>query len=90
MSDDSEEFKAEVQRRRAARMRNVDSMSPGLRACVHNYGLSVVTACLDLGIREPRHIRHIVEKVLDELSPTRGTSSAQGPLGDLVKKRVAS
>ena len=59
-------------------MERVDAMQPALRKLVHDYGLSVVQAFMDVGVRQPRHIRHLVETVLDEFSPTRGSSSAQG------------
>jgi hypothetical protein len=62
---------------RERRMSFIDRMSPELRACVHDYSLSVVRAFMDIGVREPRHIRHLVETVLDEFSPTRGSSSRQ-------------
>lgn len=65
--------------KRRARMEAVDAMKPDLRACVHDYGLTVVRDFLDLGITKPKHIRHVVETVLDEFSPTRGTRSKQGP-----------
>ena len=74
----SEDFQAQVDQRRAHRMAAIDAMPPQLRACVHDYGLAVVKACVDLGVSKPRQIRHLVETVLDEFSPTRGTPSSQG------------
>lgn len=53
-------------------------MPPDLRECVYLYGLRTVNTLLDLGITKPKHIKHVVETILDEFSPTRGTSSAQG------------
>lgn len=38
----------------------VDSMSPELRACVHEFGYAIVRACLDAKVTEPRHIRQLV------------------------------
>lgn len=67
-----------VQRARI-RMDTIDKMPAELRACVHEYGFRIVADLAQLGISEPRHIRHIVETVLDEFSPTRCSSSAQGP-----------
>ena len=67
-----------IDRKRRARMERIDSMSPELRECVHDYGLTVVSAFLDHKVTEPRRIRHLVETVLDEFSPTRGSYSAQG------------
>lgn len=67
-----------VDGKRRKRMDEIDRQPPAIRACVHEYGWSVVRACLDLGIREPRHIRHLVETVLNEFSPTRGSFASQG------------
>lgn len=76
LTDD--EFQAVVQSRRIARMAAIDAMSPEHRELVRDYGYNVVRACMDCGVPKARQIRHIVETVLDEFSPTRGTGSAQG------------
>lgn len=68
-----------VNTRRAARMDAVDSLPPEMRALVHEYGLSVVTALMDCGVKKPKRMRHVVETILNELSPTRGAYSSQGP-----------
>lgn len=60
------------------RMDAVDAYPPDIRALVHEYGLMVVKSIYDLGVTKPRHIRHIVETVLNEFSPTRGSFSSQG------------
>jgi hypothetical protein len=60
------------------RMAMVDAYSPDVRALIHEYGLTVVKGFYDLGVKNPRHIRHLVEIVLNEFSPTRGTFSKQG------------
>jgi hypothetical protein len=67
-----------VDLKRAKRMARFDEYDPGIRFLVHEYGLNVVKAIYDLGVTKPKHIRHIVETVLDEFSPTRGTYSSQG------------
>jgi len=67
-----------VDARRRSRMDFVDDLPAELRKLVHEYGLPVVKTCLELGIRKPRHIRHLVETVLDNFSPTRGCYSKQG------------
>lgn len=67
-----------VDAKRAARMGRVDAMPDGLRALVHEYGLNVVQQFLQSGVTNPRTIRHLVETLLDEFSPTRGTFSSQG------------
>ena len=52
--------------RRATRMARVDAMPPEIRACVHEYGLTIVDAMLDLGIKKAKHIRHLVDIVRRE------------------------
>lgn len=64
--------------RRAERMAKIDNMPDDWRALVHEYGLCVVNALRESGIVKARNAKHIVETVLDELSPTRGSSSRQG------------
>ena len=54
------------QEKRAARMARVDAMPPELRACVHEHGLSIVDACMQLGIRKPKHINHLVSTVRNQ------------------------
>jgi hypothetical protein len=72
-----------IQAKRVARMSRVDGLTPELRQCVHDYGLAVVQAFLDCGIAQPRQLRHLVETVLNEFSPTRGSCSRQGIRTDL-------
>lgn len=83
-----EEFEARVALRRRERMDRIDAMPAELRQLVHAYGLHVVDTCMALGVTRPRHIKHIVEAVLDEFSPTRGTASSQGigPYRDRAEK----
>jgi len=64
--------------KRAARMASVDALAPCLRDLVHEYGLHVVQAFLECGVKKPNHIRHLVEVVLNSLSTTRGSHAAQG------------
>jgi len=68
-------------------MRMVDGLPPEIRELVHQYGLTTVKAFLDLKIREPRHIRHLIETVLNEFSPTRGAFSRQGPTTDMNRAK---
>jgi hypothetical protein len=77
----AEQAAAIVERRRSARMDEIDRLSPALRECVHDYGWHVVNTFLQMGIRKPSKLRHLVETVLDEFSPTRGTHSRQGSRG---------
>lgn len=64
--------------KRRARMAKVDALPPDIRELVHQYGLTTVQACMDHGVRRAASIRHIVETVLNEFSPTRGSYSKQG------------
>lgn len=76
---------AKVEHNRRVRMQLIDSLDPETRSLVKEYGWSVVSSFRDIGVMKPRHIRHLVETVLDEFSPTRGSSSSQGlrPPGEL-------
>lgn len=73
-----EEFDALVRAKRIARMDRIDKLSPDLRALVHEYGFSIVDNFMRLGVTKPKHIKHLVEIVLNEFSPTRGANSNQG------------
>lgn len=68
-----------VDAKRANRMAKIDALPPELRELVHEYNFDVVRAIMDCGVMKPARIRHIVETVLDAFSPTRGSSSNQGP-----------
>lgn len=72
-----------IDEKRRKRMGLVDSLTAEQRALVHEFGLSVVKAFVDLGVTQPRHIKHLVNTVLDEFSPTRATYSNQGISTDL-------
>jgi hypothetical protein len=41
-------------------METVDAMPSALRGCVHEFGLPIVQACLDAGIKAPGRIRQLV------------------------------
>jgi hypothetical protein len=45
------------------RMARIDALSPEIRQLVHEEGLTVVGAFLDLGVTAPRHIRHLISTV---------------------------
>lgn len=83
---DCPEFVAKVSERRRARMEVIDSQPPEIRQLVHEYGWSVVNTLLMCGVTKPKHIRHIVETVLDEFSPTRGSFSSQGTRNQLINR----
>jgi len=76
---DPVEHQAFVDAKRAARMAQIDALPPATRDLVHEYGFTVVKPFLELGVTKPRHIRHLVETVLNEFSPTRGSFAHQGP-----------
>lgn len=73
-----EEHERFVTAKRKNRMDRIDNLAPEIRALVHEYGFNVVNAFLQLGITKHRQIRHLVETVLDEFSPTRGSFASQG------------
>lgn len=72
------EFLRKVQKRRVKRMEQFDALAPDMRELVNEYGANVVGAFIQTGVTKVRHIRHLVECVLDEFSPTRGAYSNQG------------
>lgn len=80
--------------KRRVRMEKIDALAPDIRELVHEYGWSVVNACLDMGVTKANRIRHIVETVLDEFSPTRSTFSSQGrntrQVMDMTRARLES
>lgn len=89
-----EEFFATIRKRRAKRMDHVDTMTPELRALVHEYGYCVVKAFLDHGVKRPVAIRHLIITTLGELSPVTGrhtlraqSGSSQGPSPDHPNRR---
>ena len=47
-----------------ARMARIDAMPKEIRELIHEYGLTVVQAFLDLGITKPSSIRHLIKTVL--------------------------
>lgn len=75
---DPEEHERFVTGKRVRRMAEIDNQPPAIRELVHEYGWLVVKTALDLGVTKPSHIRHFVETVLNEFSPTRGSYSCQG------------
>lgn len=41
----------------------IESMSPDLRECVHEYGYAIVKACLVAGVRKPGAIHQLVREI---------------------------
>lgn len=85
---DSPEFLRKVQEKRIARMKKVDQFDPETRTLIHHYGLHIVNSFVQVGVSNPKHIKHLVECVLDEFSPTRGSYSKQGLRTELVKSHA--
>lgn len=75
---DPVDFQLAAERRRAARMNQIDALPADVRELVHEYGFTVVKSFMDIGVVKAKHIHHLVETVLNEFSPTRGSFSAQG------------
>ena len=75
---DPPEFIARVAAKREARMQKIDALPADIRELVHEYGYHVVNSFMLHGVPKAKHIRHLVETVLDEFSPTRGAYSVQG------------
>lgn len=78
MTEHTAVFLRDVAKRRSDRMRVVDGMSEDWRALVHEYGYSVIHQMRNCGVTQANHARHIIETVLNELSPTRHGFSNQG------------
>ena len=73
------DFQAFIDRKRAARMAKVDALPQDVREVVHDWGLSIVDAFWDIGVRKGKQMRHIIETVLNETrAPQGGTFSSQG------------
>lgn len=73
--DDFDHF---IALKRAKRFKNIDNLSPELRALANEYGYHVVDNLMRVGVTNPKHITHIIEMILDEFSPTRRSYSKQG------------
>ena len=54
-----------MSQKRVAALNVVDCMPPALRGCVHEFGKPIVDACLQVGVRDPRHIRELVTVIWD-------------------------
>ena len=74
-----------AQMKRITRMRLLDAQPAPIRQCVHDYGYHIVSTFMEYGIKDASAIRKIVETVLDEFSPTRGSYSKQGIRTEVVK-----
>lgn len=73
-----EEHQEFVDGKRRRRMESIDRLPPQTRELVHDLGFYIVDQFLQNGVTKPKAIRHLVNVVLDEFSPTRGSFSQQG------------
>jgi hypothetical protein len=80
-----EDHQQSVDSKRRARMGKIDRLTPEMRALVHEYGFAVVNTMMELGVVKPGQIRHAVETILNEFSPTRGSYSKQGVRTEIVQ-----
>ena len=71
-------------------MAEIDAYDPAIRSLINSYGYNVVKTIYDLGVKNPRHISHIVETVLNDFSPTRGSYSVQGIRGSVEAHPAAA
>lgn len=46
-----------------AGLTRVDTMTADMRHCVHEYGLPIVEACLQAGVRQPNKIHQLVREI---------------------------
>jgi len=76
-----------VDGKRAARIAKVDALPDDIRALANEYGYHVVHTMMSHGVTKARSIRHLVETVLDEFRPTRGSFSKQGRRTEVVGDR---
>jgi len=67
-----------VDKKRKNRMDKIDAFDPATRSLIHEYGMPVVECLHAVGVTKPKHVRHVVETILNEFSPTRGSYSRQG------------
>ena len=50
-------------RRVRSRMSRIDAMSPTMREVVHEFGVDIVDQFASCGVTNPRHIRHLINRV---------------------------
>lgn len=65
-------------------LRATDEMSPGLRACVHEYGYAIVRACYEAGVRRPAAIHELVREIWEGARQPRQTRNVGGTLDWLL------
>lgn len=75
-----------IDQKRRARMDVIDRFPADIRAMIHEYGFAIVKTLLDCGVKKPKHIKHVIETVVNELSPTRGSFSKQGVRTEVLRE----
>jgi hypothetical protein len=56
----AEDLASDIGDKRRRHIAITDNMPGPLRACVHEFGFSIVSAFIDAGVKDPRIIRHLV------------------------------
>lgn len=54
-----------IGKRRQSALDTTDGLPSELKACAHEFGLPVVTACLKYGVKKPNQIRDLVREIWD-------------------------
>jgi len=66
-------------------LERVDQMPSDLRRCVHEFGLPIVDACVNMGVKEPQRIRQLVHEIWSGTRETWKQAPRHGASG-LVSK----
>lgn len=74
----------QISAKRERALVTTDTMAPGLRECVHEFGYPIVVACISAGVRDPRRIRELVKEIWDGARQTTQGTSAYGTLDWLL------
>ncbi|TGV15810.1 hypothetical protein EN816_00735 [Mesorhizobium sp. M8A.F.Ca.ET.173.01.1.1] len=95
MSEASQDYSLSA--KRLSQLRVVDAMPAQIRACVHEFGLPIVTVLTRHGVKDPRHIREIVKEIWSgarqdgQRGGVRNTLDvllAQGPISSAALTRL--
>lgn len=81
-----EETEIYAQEKRKIRMKIYDDQCPEVRQLINEYGFTLVHTFSCCGVTKAKHVRHLIERVLDEMSPTRGSGSLQGATSHGARK----
>lgn len=67
----------------------VDRLNPAMRACVHEFGEPIVTACVLAGVKDPRRIRQLVREIWDGARQPMQTRPRLGSLDWVLQQAGA-